>query len=105
MEKKLDILLNKDGKTYIEIKDLEAFVKKNDEEYDNLQKHCNGYAYDSLVYRYQFVRMKLAQYDAEEYLMMNGGSRVEARARANNLAQRDIMRFGQILDEVMKEHD
>lgn len=100
MKKKLDILTN-NGKTYLEINSLNEMIK----EYDNLQKHCNGYAYDSLVYRYQFVRMKLAQYDAEEYLMMNGGSRVEARARANNLAQRDIMRFGQILDEVMKEHD
>lgn len=100
MKKKLDILTN-NGKTYLEINSLNEMIK----EYTELQKHCNGYAYDSLVYRYQFVRMKLAQYDAEEYLMMNGGSRVEARARANNLAQRDIMRFGQILDEVMKEHD
>jgi len=100
MKKKLDILTN-NGKTYLEINSLNEMIK----EYTELQKHCNGYAYDSLVYRYQFVRMKLAQYDAEEYLMMNGGSRIEARAKANDLAQRDIMRFGQILDEVMKEHD
>ena len=100
MKKKLDILTN-NGKTYLEINSLNEMIK----EYTELQKHCNGYAYDSLVYRYQFVRMKLAQYDAEEYLMMNGGSRIEARVKANDLAQRDIMRFGQILDEVMKEHD
>lgn len=49
--------------------------------------------------------MRLAQYEATEYFIENGGSRAEARARANKLAQRDIMRFGQILDEVMKEHD
>ena len=100
MKEKLDALIN-DGKTYLEIHGLNEII----EEHTNLQKHCNGYAYDSLMYRYQLIRMKLVQYDAEEYLMMNGGSRAEARARANKLAQRDIMRFGQILDEVMKEHD
>lgn len=80
-------------------------LSKYDKEKTELQKHCNGYAYDSLVYRYQMTRMRLAQYEAEEYLMMNGGSRVEARARTNDLAKRDIQRFGEILDEVMKEHD
>lgn len=100
MKKKLDIRIE-DGKTYLEMNSLNEMV----EEHAKLQKHCNGYAYDSLVYRYQLARMRLAQYDAEEYLMMNGGSRIEARTKANSLAQRDIMRFGQILDEVMKEHD
>lgn len=100
MEKKLDILIN-DGKSYIEMNSLNKMI----EEHTQLQKHCNGYAYDSLVYRYQLARMRLAQYEATEYFIENGGSRAEARAKANKLAQRDIMRFGQILDEVMKEHD
>lgn len=88
----------KDGQTYIEVNDFEEWVKKS-------QKHCNGYAYDSLIYRYQFIRMKLAQYEADEYLMMNGGTRSAAHARVNDLAERDIKRFGEILDEVIKEHD
>lgn len=95
----------KDGKAYVEIEDLEAWVKKNNKEYDVLERHCNGYAYDSLIYRYQFIRMKLAQYEVDEYMMRKGGSRSEARIAINKLAERDIERFGQILNEVMKEHD
>lgn len=91
---KADVKGNIEKKEYIE-----------KEKYDELQKHCNGYAYDSLVYRYQLIRMKLAQYDAEDYFKMNGGSRIDARTRANDAAKRDIIRFGQILEEVMKEHD
>ena len=95
----------KDGKAYVEIEDLEAWVKKNNKEYDVSERHCNGYAYDSLIYRYQFIRMKLAQYEVDEYMMTRGGSRSEARIAINKLAERDIARFGQILNEVMKEHD
>lgn len=75
------------------------------EKYDDLQFHCNGYAYDSLMYRYQFIRMKLAQYEVDEYMMTRGGSRSKARIAINKLAERDIARFGQILNEVVKEHD
>ena len=49
--------------------------------------------------------MKLAQYEVDEYMMRKGGSRSEARIAINKLAERDIARFGQILNEVMKEHD
>ena len=104
MEEKMNIMV-KDGKTYVEIKDLEAWVKENNKEYDNLEQHCNGYAYDSLMYRYQFARIKLAYYEAFEYSQENCISYHEALSKKNKLAQRDIMRFGQILDEVMKEHD
>lgn len=100
MEKKLDILIN-NGKSYIEINSLNEMV----EEHTKLQKHCNGYAYDSLMYRYQFARIKLAYYEAFEYSQENCISYHEALSKKNKLAQRDIMRFGQILDEVMKEHD
>ena len=105
MEDKIKMVIDKDGTFSMSTEEFNKILSKYDKERTELQKHCNGYAYDSLVYRYQLIRMRLAQYEAEEYLMMNGGSRLEARARANDLARRDIQRFGEILNEMMKEHD
>lgn len=59
-------------------------------------KHMNGYMFDSLVYRYQLARQELATYIA--YYNTNRPLEQE-----NRNANRDIMRFVQILDELVGE--
>jgi hypothetical protein len=59
-------------------------------------KHLNGYMFDSLVYRYQLARQELAKYVA--YYNHNRSLEQE-----NMNANRDIMKFVQILDELVGE--
>lgn len=59
-------------------------------------KHLNGYIFDSLVYRYQLARQELAKYIA--YYNTNRSFEQETMN-----ANRDIMRFVQILDELIGE--
>ena len=59
-------------------------------------KHLNGYMFDSLVYRYQLARQELAKYIA----CYNTRRSLE---QENMNANRDIMRFVQILDELVGE--
>ena len=59
-------------------------------------KHLNGYMFDSLVYRYQLARQELAKYIS----YYNGNRPLE---QENRNANRDIMRFVQILDELVGE--
>ena len=59
-------------------------------------KHLNGYMFDSLVYRYQLARQELAKYIA----CYNSNRPLE---QENRNANRDIMRFVQILDELVGE--
>lgn len=59
-------------------------------------KHLNGYIFDSLVYRYQLARQELAKYIA----YYNSNRPLE---QENRNANRDIMRFVQILDELVGE--
>ena len=59
-------------------------------------KHLNGYMFDSLVYRYQLTRQELAKYIS----YYNSNRPLE---QENRNANRDIMRFVQILDELVGE--
>lgn len=59
-------------------------------------KHLNGYMFDSLVYRYQLARQELAK-----YITFYGRNRSLEQENIN--ANRDIMRFVQILDELVGE--
>ena len=59
-------------------------------------KHLNGYMFDSLVYRYQLARQELAKYIS----YYNSNRPLE---QENRNANRDIMRFVQILDELVGE--
>lgn len=59
-------------------------------------KHLNGYMFDSLVYRYQLARQELVK-----YVVCYGRNRSLEQENIN--ANRDIMRFVQILDELVGE--
>ncbi len=65
-------------------------------------KNLKGYQYDSLVYRYIRAREQMAEYEYLRDKQSNISNHTEwavYRQRANH----DIMRFCQILDEVIGE--
>lgn len=63
-------------------------------------KHLKGYIYDSLVYRYIRARDQMAEYE-----FIKDSKREHDRAFYQRRADRDMMRFCQILNEVIGEHD
>ena len=73
--------------------------------FEEREKHTKGYIYDSLCYRYQLARYKACEADAMDLVMTKGLSKREAEAKARNLYERDCLRFYQILDEAIGEHD
>ena len=82
-----------------ELKKIMMKAQKFDDILENLQnieKHTKGFMYDSLVCRYQLARYKAIQVDIHEGMTSSA---------AKSLYERDIMRFTQILDEAMGEHD
>ena len=63
-------------------------------------KRLKGYGYDSLALRYQKARYELAQYESKADMRV--GKNPE---RAFERAERDFMRFIQILNDIIGEHD
>lgn len=60
-----------------------------------------GYIFDSLVYRYKLAREQAMQY--ELYIAKQNRSGKESAI--TQMAERDVMRFIEILDEAIGEHD
>jgi len=63
------------------------------------EKKLKGYQFDSLVYRYIRAREQMAEYD---YLKNSGQ---KSKEYYYEQARRDILRFCQILDETIGEHE
>ena len=72
----------------------EIFTIKTEQD----EKKLKGYQFDSLVYRYIRAREAMAQWEYER-------DRSHERAWYFKQADRDIMRFCQILDEVIGERE
>ena len=68
----------------------------------NADKKIKGYAFDSLVLRYKLAREKQAEWEAYQYRKEGNLRKAD---NTKSLAERDIMRFIQILDDVIGEHD
>ena len=73
----------------------EIFTIKTEQD----EKKLKGYQFDSLVYRYIRAREQMAEYD---YIK---NSKQEPKEYYYKQARRDIIRFCQILDEVIGEHE
>lgn len=73
---------------------------KEKAEFNYNKKKLKGYQYDSLVYRYIRAREQMAEY---EYVKDSRKEHDKAYYRLQ--ANRDIMRFCQILDEAIGEHE
>lgn len=68
----------------------------------NADKKIKGYAFDSLVFRYKMAREKQAEWEAYNHTKEGHPSKADT---AKSIAERDIMRFIQILNDVIGEHD
>lgn len=64
--------------------------------------HLKGYIFDSLVYRYKLAREQAMQY--ELIVAKKEDSYCKEKA-IRHMANRDVMRFIEILEEAMGEHD
>ena len=72
---------------------------------DEHKLHLKGYIYDSLVYRYQLALYKASLKDAQDIMIKEHISQKEAEAKARCNYNRDLMRFCEILNEAIGEHD
>lgn len=81
------------------INNYKNYVKTLNENNNN-DKKLKGYQFDSLAYRYIRAREQMAEY---EYI--KDSSKKNDKAYYRQQANRDIMRFCQILDEVIGDHD
>lgn len=69
-------------------------------------KTANGYLYDSLVYRYIRAREKMAEYEyLRDQISTNRSCRHHDWIMYNIRANRDIIRFIELLNEAMGEHN
>ena len=66
--------------------------------------HLKGYIYDSLTYRYIRAREKMAEYEYKENIK-SPHYLDRDREWYYRQAKRDIIKFCQILDEAIGEHD
>ena len=72
---------------------------------DYREQHLKGYIYDSLVYRYQLALYKASLKDAEDIMVRDNISKKDAEAKARRNYNRDLIRFCEILNEAIGDHD
>lgn len=80
-------------------------INEAEDRFDEYTNKYKGYMYDSLCYRYQLARYKACEADAMDLVITKGISKREAEAQARKAYERDCIRFYQILDEAIGEHN
>jgi hypothetical protein len=75
------------------------------EDYDALIISTRGFAFDSLVYRFKDALSRAYQTEVNDYKYKYNKNEFEAREVIRDRHDREIMRFIQILDSVIGEHD
>ena len=68
-------------------------------------KHLKGYMFDSLIYRFKDYQHKAFNYNVMLYKAQKNLPRIDAEIVIKDRYERDLMRFIQILDEAIGEHD
>ena len=71
----------------------------------NNEKHMKGFMFDSLVYRFKDYQAKAFMSEVNNCKYSHAVSEMEARQRIQDRHNRDLIRFTQILDEAIGEHD
>ena len=71
----------------------------------NNSKHSKGFMFDSLVYRFKDYQSRAFMAEVNDYKYSHAISEMEARQQVHRRHDRDLMRFIQILDEAIGEHD
>ena len=74
------------------------------EKVPKVQKHMKGYMFDSLVYRFKDYQAKAFQMEVID-LKNQGKTELDARKTVGDRHNRDLMRFIEILNEAIGEHD
>lgn len=80
-----------------------VYVNRNE-----LNKLCldkQGYAFDSLVYRFKDYQARAFQAEVMQMKYDMNMPEMEARQKVKDMHDRDLMRFIQILNEAMGEHN
>lgn len=70
-----------------------------------MDKHVKGYMYDSLVYRFKDYQERAFPLEVMDYKYKNKVSEIDARMKVRDRYDRDLMRFIEILNEAIGEHD
>ena len=73
--------------------------------YDQLLTTTKGFAFDSLVFRFKDYQARAFQSEVADYKYKHNASEIEARQHVKDMHNRDLIRFIQILDSVIGEHD
>ena len=73
--------------------------------YDQLLITTKGFAFDSLVFRFKDYQARAFQAEVNDYKYKHNASEIDARIRVRDRHDRDLIRFIQILDSVIGEHD
>ena len=73
--------------------------------YNDLIIHTKGYMYDSLIYRFKDYQARAFQSEVVDYKYKHNTSELDARERVRDRHNRDLMRFIDILNEAMGDHD
>ena len=71
----------------------------------NNEQHTKGFMFDSLVYRFKDYQSRAFMSEVNDFKYSHVISEMEARQRVKDKHNRDLMRFIQILDEAIGEHD
>lgn len=74
-------------------------------ELEGSSRHIKGYMFDSLVYRFKDYQAKAFQIEVNDYKYKGNCSEMEAREIITSRHNRDLMRFIEILDEAIGDHD
>lgn len=69
------------------------------------EKHLKGYMFDSLVYRFKDYQARAFQMEVIDLKNRRNCSEFDARKIIEDRHNRDLMRFIEILDEAIGEHD
>lgn len=70
-----------------------------------ISKEMKGYIFDSLVYRFKDYQSRAFQSEVNDFKYQKCCSEIEARDKIKDRHNRDLMRFIQILDEAIGEHN
>ena len=71
----------------------------------NEEVKLKGYMFDSLVYRFKDYQARAFQFEVIQVKNDKGLPEMDARKFVKDKHDRDLMRFIQILDEAIGDHD
>ena len=75
------------------------------EEINNTYQDMRGYMFDSLVFRFKDYQARAYSAEVQEEKYRRNLSETEARIRVRDNHNRDLMRFIDILNKAMGEHN